>query len=283
MPTGRRRPRGFALVTALWALVVIGALGVQLHLLARSDRGVAANVRAGTRARWLAREGFALAMEDLDRALRAGTLRPAGDTLLPPLAVERDGIALRVAVTDARARLQLNRADAAELRILLESLSVPPAEAASLADEILAWRDEAPFDRVEELLEVRGMSTAAYARLGPHLTTAGDGRVNVNSAAEPVLRTLPGMDEEGARLVVARRRRAPFRNVFELLAALPAPTQARMQARLGALVERAAFSPREVEIAVESRPRGTPLTAALHAVVALRGGATHTLLGVRER
>src|SRR3712207_8771754 len=47
-----------ALVTVLWALVVIGVLAVEFHTTARADRRVAANARAIVHARWAARAGL---------------------------------------------------------------------------------------------------------------------------------------------------------------------------------------------------------------------------------
>ena len=277
-----RGRRGFALVTALWAMAIVGALALQFHALARADRQVAANARAAVRARWAARAGLAHALEALDRALPAGALRPVGDTLLPPLRLEIEGIAVDGAVLDARGRLHVDLATEDELRALLEALELSPGAAARLAGALVAWRAPGEGARAP-LREVEGVTPALHARLAPLLTVAGDGRVNVNAAAPPVLLTLPGMDAAGARAIVERRRREPYRSVFELLASLPRATRERMTARLAALHGRVAFTPREVEIVVRAAARSGAPRADLTATVRLDGAATRELLRSVER
>lgn len=101
--------------------------------------------------------------------------------------------------------------------------------ALAIAQAILDWRDEdedshpmgaedfyyqglspayetkdGPFESVEELLLVKGMSPALFALLAPYLTVYGSGRVNINTAARPVLRAL-GLSETGIKGIVFYR------------------------------------------------------------------------------
>ena len=304
----RGRRQGFALVTALWALVIVGVLALEFAAVGQAGRQAALNVRSSARARWAARAGLARSLDVVDRALRANAFAPAGDTLLGPLRYAVDGVPVVAVVLDARGRVQLNLAQSAELRALFEALDVPAAEADRLSDAVLDWRDadqlhrprgaergdyvarrsaplpkDAPFERVEELRTVLGVSDALYRRVSPYLTVAGDGRVNVNSASVPVLLTLPGLDPGVAGIVVARRSRAPYRNLFELLGSLPQHVRARMQARMGALADRVAFTPREVEVVVGAAPGAGGAGARLTATLRLSGGSGHTLLRSIER
>lgn len=308
----RRAQQGFALVTVLWILVVVGGLGAAFHTAARASRRAVANTHAAARARWAARAGLVRALQALDHALlegAGGLVAPgAGRDVLPPLAFAVDDVPVTVTVQDARAQVQLNLADAAQLTRLFHTLGVPPEQAARHAAALLDWRDpdhqarplgaERPhyahtrpptspkngaFDRVAELSTVLGVSPAEYERISPYVTVVGDGRVNVNAAPLPVLTSLPGIDAAAAAVIVSRRRTRPFRNVFELAAALPRGARDAIQADMGAFTDRVAFGPRVVEIVVTASVDGSPVGSRLWAEVELTGGAVWNLVRVVER
>ncbi len=89
-----------------------------------------------------------------------------------------------VRFTDESARLHLPGATSAELQALLvQAAGLAPQRAMPLAETILAWRAARPEPPpvVEALREVPGMDAATYARIAPHLTVFGSGRVNLNT------------------------------------------------------------------------------------------------------
>ena len=303
------RSRGFALLTVLWAIVVLGVLALEIATSARGARAAASNLRTEARARWAARAGLARTLETLDRVVAANLvgidLAAAGDSVLRPLDLEIDGTAVHVEVLDARARLDLNRAGDVELRRLFVAIGVRAARADSLADAVLDFRDRddlhrargaerdayrgaarpknAPFDAVDEVRRVHGFSEELFLRVRPYLTVAGDGRVNVNSAPAAVLRTVDGIDESAARRIVQRRARTPIRNVFELIALFPAAEQARLAAELGTLVDRVSYAPRDIEVWATANDNGLGPRARLHARVILAGARNVELKSVVER
>jgi general secretion pathway protein K len=304
--------RGFALITVLWVLGIMAILAAEFAAAARTTRIAASNARTDARALWAARAGLARATELIDRKIARNLagydLSARGDTALPEIAYELDGATVRAFALDARARVNVNRTDAPTLARLFEVAGLPSAAADSLADAILDWRDgddfrrprgaeaaayrerrppvlprNAPFADVEELGAVWGMSPERYARLSRYLTVAGDGRIGVNSASVAVLQTLPGIDEAGALAIAARRARAPFRGIFDLLPALPAPVRARVQANLGLAVDRMAFVPRELELRVEATIPESHARADIRATVVLAGGSMVRIRRVVER
>lgn len=123
-------------------------------------------------------------------------------------------------VTDEESRINLNRADLATItRLVATVLVLGKAEAEDLARAIVDWREELPiemqgfysqdyysqlefpyapkhrpYERLEELLLVRGMDQDRYARLKDYVTIYGLGAVNINTASRPVLAAL-GMSE----------------------------------------------------------------------------------------
>jgi general secretion pathway protein K len=125
-------------------------------------------------------------------------------------------------LTDEERRLNLNTAPVEALRRLLELAGgLAQDEALVAAESIADWRDEddearsfgaerdyyrsrrptydckdGPFENLEELLLVRGMTEAVYRRVAPHLTVWGSGQVNLNTASPTTLRAL-GLSEVG--------------------------------------------------------------------------------------
>lgn len=286
--TRSRRADGFALVAVLWILLVIGVVGATFQAGARAERRAVANARAESRTRWAGRAGLALALSRLDSVLWYGGegigLRTSGDTVLRPIEFRSGGVTVGVVMLDAGARVNLNLGTGRQLAALSGAVGLSPASATTLAARVLDWRDadaarrpygaetetyaglrppsrpkNAPFERVEELRQVYGVTPALYARLAPHVTVAGDGRINVNAAPVPVLVTLPGIDADAARSIVARRSGAPYRNVFELLSSLPRGTREWIETDLDRFMDAVAFGPRVVLLAVTARADGSPV------------------------
>ncbi|MEI8011017.1 MAG: hypothetical protein WCI27_00860 [Candidatus Omnitrophota bacterium] len=104
------------------------------------------------------------------------------------------------------------------------------AEGRSLADAVVDWRDygrhdvdgfssgdyykslefpypmkEKQFERIDELLLVKGFNRKIYDQLAPFLTVYGDGRVNINTASYQILLAL-GLDAALADKILRVRR-----------------------------------------------------------------------------
>ena len=290
-------------------LVLASALAVELHIAVRGDQRVAANARAEARARWAARGGLAHATETLRARLARSAVTGAGVVLtdtfvIPPTELDLDGVKVRATLVDARSKLQLNLAGPDQLAALFAAAGVEPGRAASLAAAVARWRAEhlPPFEatprdpgaeairppagafaEVEELRKVPGFTNDVYARVSPYLTVASDGRINLNTAPVPVLRTLAGIDARGARTIVERRRRAPLGNAYEVGELLPRTSQRGAEERMAELTARAAFIPREVEVRVTATVPASPVVARTRAVTVMAGGTRAPLVGLVER
>jgi len=155
--------------------------------------------------------------------------REPQDLMVPEMAFGDARYAL--ILRDVGAALNLNAASETMLRqFFAQGLGVDYAEADELAQAILDWRDEDEIPRlnggereeylkdealvlppnrdfveIDELRHVRGMTPELYVRAAPHLTLIGDGDININSAPEPVLLAVPGMDEAGATAILRLR------------------------------------------------------------------------------
>jgi general secretion pathway protein K len=186
-----------------------------------------------------------------------------------------DGI-FNVKVTDEESKIPINRVTDLQLKRVFGLLGADPADGDVITDSILDWIDNddltrlngaesdyyqslsppyraknAPLDRVEELLLIRGVTPELYqgtpatdtdpARpgLADIFTTMTSGTINVNTASAIVLQAL-GLDDTQVQAVLARRDGAdgipgtdddlPFHSAAEFFAAVgtldPATAQA---------------------------------------------------------
>ena len=139
----------------------------------------------------------------------------------------------RVRVRDALSGVNINAAPQEQLTAYFVARGVEPALAGTLAAQIVDWRDEdsfalpggaeqdaytpraivcrnAPFANIEELLFLPAMSRELLALVRHDLLTFGDGSVHVGSVSPEVLRTLPGLDADGAAVLIEARSRGPL-------------------------------------------------------------------------
>lgn len=132
---------------------------------------------------------------------------------------------------DEERKINLNRADKIVLiRLLTNTAHLAEADATGLAEAIIDWRDlgnsqmtgfysdsyydnlpnpyipkNAPFERLDELLLLKGMTLEIYNSLLSYATIYGDGLVNINTAPEVVLVALGVNDVLAEKIVTVRR------------------------------------------------------------------------------
>ena len=309
MAGAARGRAGFALIGALWLLVVISVLGLDFALQARrmTLRAINASDRAVAHA---AAEGcVAYAQDVLEERLRetqglglggAAALDPwrepsrlLGDT------VEVGQARCTAHLADAGARLHLNRASEDEIRRLLTALRVDASDADEVAQAVLDWRDldgfrrargaeaeqyvedgsavlpaNGPFGAVREIGLVRGVTPRLFQRVEPFLTVSGSGRVNLAAAPAEVISALPGMSDDLLALILrARRSGAPVGDLLALSADLDPAAQERLRRDLPLLLGRVVGETEEVLVFVEAWIPGAAAKARGTAVVVRTGGS----------
>lgn len=199
------RDPGFALLVTLWVLVLVSLLVLQLTEAGGAQARLGGNLRRAAIAEAgadgaVAEAGFRLLAGGSDWHLSGGVY-----------ALPIPGGRAEIEVRNEAGRIDLNNASPTVLQALLSDQGLNPREAATLVEQIVAWRttatDEqrrevdapylaahrtelpplAPFESVSELGLVLGMTPALLARLAPHLTVyqVGD---PVASVADPVVR-----------------------------------------------------------------------------------------------
>ena len=312
---GTRRRDGFALMAALWLVVIVGVTGYELSVRSRTRRLAVANTLEHVQAAAAAEAALETVRAGLENRLghpldsRARTLSSKALDPWSDLAFLRgDTITLgdeRAFATtyDAGTRLQINKATEADLRRLLIALPLDAGEADRLAQRIMDWRDaddfrrargaerddylragarrlpaNADFDRVDELRDVDGMTPELYRRLAPLVTVLGTGQINLNAASPVVLRSLAGLGDEAIDLIVrAQRGSTPLRSLDELTQRLSSGARSAIADAGGDLTQHITFETREVVVESEGWVNGSPLRARAEVMYARGGDAMFTV------
>ncbi len=222
------RQRGFALLLVLWGLALIAAIALAIGQTVRSEALIARNAVDNAEARHAAEAGFELGVA----RLIAARSQPGAAFFGEPWQVDFAEAQLEIRIRDEGGKVDLNAAPPELILRLLLVLGVPAAEAEHLADAILDWRDgddepraqgaeraayvragfaygprNAPFESVEELCLVIGVSEALCQRILPEVTThSGATGIDPTVASATVLAALPGQSPASIASLLARRR-----------------------------------------------------------------------------
>jgi general secretion pathway protein K len=227
----QRYQRGVALIIVLWVVTLLTVIAGSFLYAMRTDTRVVSNVMARAKA---------------EAAAEAAIHRAVYDLYKPPNVTDRwvaDGVShewaygeaqVTISMIDESGKIDINVVSDQLLRGLLTSQGVPDEEVAALVDAIADWRDpdslkrlrgaeeaeytaagrkykpgNAPFQTIEELKLVLGMSPDLYHRLEPLITTfSRQPGVNPQIASREVLRAIPGATEELIEAYLLQRETA---------------------------------------------------------------------------
>ena len=249
--------RGAALLVTLWLLVALAGVASVALAGVRTGVGASRNRIEFIQAGWAAE-----ACLEIQRRWAVTHPGPLADRLTRGL----DSVDLgerrwcRLQLEDPAARLQVNLASPAALHAVLQD--------SAAVERLLAAR---PLPALAALALHHGWDSARVAGLDAVLTVRGAGFLNLNVASPTVLLGLPGMDAEGADLLVRRRTSRPFANLDDALAALPPRTRQRVLARYPEFVASAMVESRVFVSRAEGHVGASPLTARLTATVVWAG------------
>ena len=266
-----RRRDGSVLLSTLWFLTGVVSLGVAAMLLARDTVRTVANRTALRRAEWRAEECLARARAAFEARSRAGAdaardaraanaMQVREAVLGSALVAECPGV---VDLVPLGATLNVNHARESLLARTLRSYGVNAAEADSLVDALLDWRDaddsarafgaerawyasrgemlprNGPLADVEELRSVRGFAAwmgTDGTGLGAILGVDGE-RVFVEAVPLAVLAALPGMNAAATTAIERRRTQGgePFAELLSVVSAAPLEARPALEAAFGEL------------------------------------------------
>jgi general secretion pathway protein K len=188
------RQSGYALLIVLWTVGFLALLGTRLIADSRSAAQLADNLKQEAVLQ-AAADGAVTRTMFAMLAAHDPEFRPDGVARM--VRIGETPVLLRI--TDEADRINLNTASFALLQALLIAVGVERAPAAALAAAILDWRSAgtvarrggakapeyqaaglgyappgAPFQSVDELRDVLGMTLALFDRLEPHVTVLTD-------------------------------------------------------------------------------------------------------------
>jgi general secretion pathway protein K len=218
---------GFALVIVLWAALILAVIAASIIATARSEARLE-NTRYATAQLGAIAEG-AINIAILRMLDPAPAVHPPADGTAFALGFADRKIAMRV--TDEAGKIDLNFAQGELLRRLIVSVGIPTQDAQGLVDKILDWREagigrrlngakaedyqdaglsygprEAPFETVEELQLVMGITLPLLERLAPSLTVYSQSAwVDPVFAPRDVLAALTRMGAGPLSDILARR------------------------------------------------------------------------------
>ena len=200
---------GIALVLVLWLLTLLTILAAGYSYTMRTETKLTIHGVELAKARAIAEAGLWLAVADLLKPqlqrqwLTDGTLYK----------LDFGGGQIHLRLQDEAGRIDLNTADGALLRGLLEKAAQPGDDVDFMLNAILDWRNPgaedgdyeyagysakgAPFNSIEELRLVAGMTNDIFARIYPTLTLHSRQQgIHPQVAPREVLLSLTGADEE---------------------------------------------------------------------------------------
>jgi general secretion pathway protein K len=306
--------KGFALIAAMWLVVLLGVGAWGLSLASRARRLSAANTLEIAAARAAAEAGLATAQSALqdslaaqERRTKSGTDDPwSAFTMRLPDTLSLGDERVSVSFHDPGARLHLNRASEEDLRRFLSALPMDAAEADRLAQRIADWRDHdnnvrargaerdeylrfgarrlpanTDFGSLDELRFVDGVTPALVARIAPFLTLSGVGQVNLNAAPAAVLYSLPGFGDEAVNATLRlRQEHRVIHALTDVTHELSHSAAAAIAAVTPELSARLIFETSEMVVDAVGWLDGSPLRVRMQ-LVATRSGGTLLVQGRR--
>jgi general secretion pathway protein K len=210
-----RRCKGIALVSVLWIVALLSVVATGLSASVRSESRLVANTEKVLQAQFAVESGVELAALNL---MYPQSVRWPEDGSIREVTV--GDARLRIATWNVTGKVDINAAPMPLLRNLLLQAGVDTETAEFLADAILDWRDrddfrnlngaedtdyriagmswgakDAPFESIEELRLVLGMTDQIYAAIENSVTVfSGQSGVNLQHASAQVVAALAGLE-----------------------------------------------------------------------------------------
>lgn len=223
------REPGIALVLVLWVLALLSVIAGSLVFSSRTEVLMAGNLASLAQAEAAADAGVYIAVAELARPQK-DPLRWKGDGLTRLW--EFRGARAQVTILDESAKVDLNSAPPALLKGLFLAAGLAEPDADALSDAVTDWRDQddlrslhgaekaeyasagrnfgpanAPFETIEELRQVLGVSDELFRRLEPLVTVhSRQAGINTDVAPREVLLALPGASPEQVDTFMEQRR-----------------------------------------------------------------------------
>jgi general secretion pathway protein K len=223
--------RGFALLIALWTLVLIALIVAYMVSAGREQTRLASNLRTAAQ---LSAAADGAVQEAIFHVVDKSEAHWSANAA--PHLIVAGAALIEIRITSEAGKVNLNTASPEMLTALLIETGTPPGLARSIAGNVAAWRSpadqaadlsaayraagrnyappNAPFETLEELGDVLGVTPAMLQRVSPYLTIYHDGDPDPAIAPPPVLRALEDLNGKAPSGMPA----APDESVVEVTA-----------------------------------------------------------------
>jgi general secretion pathway protein K len=218
-----------ALILVLWVITLLAVIAGNFAFSMRGEAQIARNLLSTSQAQALADAGVQRAWFELLKP-PADLQRWQGDALVHEFTL--NGGLVRTSIEDEAGKIDLNTAPEALLQGLFKSVGLSEVESAALLDAVVDWRDadklrrlhgaeddeyraagknylpsNAPFETVDELQRVLGMTPELYRKLAPALTVySRQAGIKTSVAPRGVLLALPGVNPALVEQYVMQRQ-----------------------------------------------------------------------------
>ena len=222
---------GIAIIIVLWIITLLALIAASFVTVMRSDIQVVTNSMGRAKAEAAANAGIQRAMFELFKPVNTPD-RWAADGV--PRGWTYQDAAITITMNDEAGKIDINTASEALLRSLFQSQGLTPDEAVAMVDAINDWRDQdsvkrlhgaeeaeylaaglkykpanAPFQAIEELKLVLGMTPQIYQRIAPLITIySRQPGVYAQIASRAVLRAIPNVTDEQVDTYIQLREKA---------------------------------------------------------------------------
>lgn len=211
------KQKGIALVIVLWMLALLGILAAGYSHMMRTETMLTANLIHATQANTLAEAGITQAIAELLKPVNEQRWKIDGTAY--NIALNNNKITIKIRAETGK--IDLNTARSELLFGLFQSVNVAKQEQMPLVQAILDWRDrdslvrkhgaedddyrnagmaygakDGPFNSLDELLLVRGMTPALFKKIKPALTVySHNTKIYPQSAPVEALLAIPFTNE----------------------------------------------------------------------------------------
>lgn len=226
-----RRQSGVALVLVLWVMTLLAVIAGNFAFSMRGEAQIARNLLINAQAKSRADAGAQLAWFELMKP-SADPQRWQANGVAHELMM--DGTLVRISILDESGKIDLNTAPDELLKALFRSAGLSEEASSTLLNAVLDWRSpgnlrrlngakeeqyraagknygpaNAPFETVDELQRVLGMSPELFRRLAPALTVySRQTGINPAFASRDVLLAFPGVNPAAVEQFLVQRQYA---------------------------------------------------------------------------
>jgi general secretion pathway protein K len=194
---------GVALVLVLWVITLLAVIAGNFAYSMRSEALISRNLMAAAQAQAVADAGVQMAWFELTKP-PADPQRWTANGLVRTVGV--NGAALKIVIGNEYGKIDINKGMDALRDGLFRSVGLS-AEFSSGLLARLKLATAIPFESVDELRQVEGVTPEIYRLLAPSLTVySGLPKINIASASRDVLMAIPGVNPAAVEQYLALRK-----------------------------------------------------------------------------